>query len=120
MTCWILYFHDVVAADGFDDFVFGFIAIVFIVVLVAERCRGLFGVLRGGSFATSVVAVRRFVGMGSVFVSMFFVSRFFVSRFVAGQFFVGRPLMSFRSGRLGYMRRLDRRRSLHLRMPFRR
>jgi hypothetical protein len=88
------FFHDVVAADGFDNFVLGLIAIVFIVVmLVAVRGCGLFGVIRCRGFAAGVFGVlaavfgmRRVVGMGGVFARVLF-----VGTLVMGVFFVGIP-----------------------------
>ena len=68
-------FHDVVAADGFDDFLLGLVAVVFIVViLVAMRGDGLSVVIRCGGLAAGVFGVLaavfacRVVGMGGVFV----------------------------------------------------
>jgi hypothetical protein len=43
-----------------------------------------------------------------------------MTKFFMGQFFAGGFFMSFRAARLGYSGRLDRRRSRHIRMPFRR
>ncbi|OIQ76201.1 hypothetical protein GALL_421230 [mine drainage metagenome] len=67
------FFQHVVAADGFDDFFFGLVAFVFIVVAFAAIRRG---VLFGGVFGmlpATVFSVRRVVGMGCVFACFFLV-----------------------------------------------
>jgi hypothetical protein len=78
------------------------------VVLVAVRRCGLFGVLRGGGFATGMVGVRRIVGMGGVFARVLLVGQFIMTKFFVDQFFAGGLFMSLRAARLGYSRRLDR------------
>jgi hypothetical protein len=65
------FFHDVVAADGFDDFLFGVVAIILVVVVLVAMQVGLFGC---GRLATGGFGRRRVIGMGQVFVRVFFVS----------------------------------------------
>src|SRR5258707_1128272 len=61
----------VVAADGFDDFLFGVLAIVLIVVVVvAFGSAGEFVGSNGVAF-TGVLDMRRVVGMGRVFACLF-------------------------------------------------
>ena len=115
------FFHDVVAADGFDDFFFGLLAIVFIIVLCSSPCASarLFGVLRGGSSRSrrGRRAARRRHGRRFRARARRAAARH--GHVLHGQFVVA-CFMSFRAARPGYGRRLDRRRSRHIRMPFRR
>jgi hypothetical protein len=85
------FFHDIVAADGFNDFFLGFIAfIVIVVMLVAMRRGGMFvvgwnGVGFTGVLTVAVLGVRRVVGMGGVFARVLLVEvlvmRMFFVRF---------------------------------------
>jgi hypothetical protein len=63
------FFHDVVAADGFHDFLFGVVAVVFfiIVMLIALRLSGMLVVGRGGVLLTGAFGARRVLGMSGVF-----------------------------------------------------
>jgi hypothetical protein len=83
-------FHDVVAADGFNDFLLGIVALVFIVMIViAIGGGGLFGAIGGlatgvlGVFTAAVFGAGRIVGVGGVFARLFvgmFIMRMFAMR----------------------------------------
>ena len=63
-------FQDVVAADGFDDFLFGVVVVFFfliVVVLVALRLNGMLVVRRSGVFFAGLFGARRVLGMSRVF-----------------------------------------------------
>ena len=97
-------FHDVVAADGFDHFFLGLVAIVFVFVmlLVAMRRGGRFGVIRSGGLAIGAFGVPRIVGMGSVFERVLGVTMLVVPVFVVPVFVVtvlGVFFMAFGAGR---------------------
>jgi hypothetical protein len=65
------FFQHVVAADGFNDFFLGLVAVI-VIAFVADRCGGMFGMLRGdglavGMFrmlAAAMFGMRGVVGMG--------------------------------------------------------
>ena len=68
------FLQHVVAADGFDDFLFGVLAIVLIVVVVvAFGSAGEFVGRSNGVAFTGVLDMRRVVGMGRVFACLFLV-----------------------------------------------
>ena len=94
MTSWILYWRrgrngalrnflqHVVAADGFDDFLFGVVAVVLIVVAVVAFGSGGELVRRSSGVAfTGVLDMRRVVGMGRVFARVFVVMMLIMSVF---------------------------------------
>jgi hypothetical protein len=88
-------FHDVVAADGFNDFFLGIVALVFVVVIiVAIGGGGLFGAIRGlaagvfGMFNAAVFGAGRIVGVGGVLARLF-VAMFMMRMFVMPVFIVG-------------------------------
>src|ERR1700709_1616791 len=61
-------FQNVIATDGFDDFLFGVVAILFIVLmLIAVGCSSLLALGRGGVFLTVIFGVRGILGMSGVF-----------------------------------------------------
>src|SRR6185312_1600264 len=68
------FLQHVVATDGFDDFLFGVLAVVFIIVtVVALGGAGEFvGRSNGVAFA-GVLDMRRVIGMGRVFARVFIV-----------------------------------------------
>ena len=93
--------HDIVAADGFNHFLLGVLALVFIVmVFVAMRCRGLIGMIRSSGFAGGRFPMRRVVGMCGVFARVLF----------AGMLIMRGVFVGFRAGRLGCRKRFGYRR----------
>src|SRR6202023_3196059 len=72
------FFQHVVAANGFDDFFLGFLAVIVVVIIgfIANRRRDQLGMIRCnglgagmfGVLTAAVFGVRRVVGMGQVFV----------------------------------------------------
>src|SRR5436190_1814040 len=61
-------------ADGFDEFLFGILAVVFFVVSVVAASSNLLVVGSGGIFVAGVLDVRHVVGVGRVLKCVFFVA----------------------------------------------
>jgi MFS family permease len=107
------FLHDVVAADGFNNFFLGLVAVIFIVGMLIAVAGGMFAVRRNGVCFTGVFGglivamfgVRRIVGMGGVFAGVLLVEVlimpvFFV-RFRARRRHRGRGLDGHRNRHVG-------------------
>jgi hypothetical protein len=57
------FFQHIVAADGFDDFFLGLVAVVFIVAVIVAVRSGMFGVFRRGGLAVLVLGLLVVVGI---------------------------------------------------------
>jgi hypothetical protein len=88
------FFQHVVAANGFDDFFLGFLAVIVVIIIgfIANRRRDQLGMIRCnglsagmfGVLTAAVFGVRRVVGMGQVFVSVLFVGTLVIAVLVVG------------------------------------
>jgi hypothetical protein len=114
------FFHDVVAADGFNDIFLGLVAFIFIVVLlVATGSGSMLVVGRSGVHFTGVLGVamfgvRRIVGMGRVFARVLFMEMLVMPKFFMHMFFVRMFFVSFRARRCSRCRGLNGHRNRHV------
>ncbi len=118
------FFHDVVAADGFDDFFLGFVAIIFIVMmLVAMMFMAVMFMIMGGSMfvvrrrgvmfigVLAVFGMNSIVSMGGVFARLLVVGALVMAMVFMPLFIMSMFFMDFRACRC---RSLDRHRNRHI------